>query len=141
MFLGHSLIDDAASELHRRWLPPLLWLGGALASAALLRAGARIFLGFGAKDDPLLSPEMEERPPKRGTYLPPLAAVAAVAIVVGLFLGLVPGLEPRAVAAAARFRDHAAYAAFVLGVFGEDIDVAVLIYIRGANHGRMGAGG
>jgi len=114
VFLGHSLIDDAASELHRRWLPPLLWLAGALASAALLRAGARVFLGFGARDDPLLSPEMEERPPKRGTYLPPLVAVAAVAIVVGLFLGLVPGLEPRAVAAAARFRDHAAYAAFVL---------------------------
>jgi multicomponent Na+:H+ antiporter subunit D len=114
VFLGHSLIDDAAEELHRRWLPPLLWLAGALASAALLRAGARVFLGFGAKDDPLLSPEMEERPPKRGTNLPPLAALAAVAIVAGLFLGLVPGLEPRAVAAAARFRDHAAYAAFVL---------------------------
>ena len=114
VFLGHSLIDDAASELHRPWLPPLLWLAGALASAALLRAGARIFLGFGTKDDPLLSPEMEERPPKRGTYLPPLAAVAAVAIAVGLFLGLVPGFEPRAVAAAGRFRDHVAYAAFVL---------------------------
>jgi len=114
VFLGHSLIDDAASELHRPWLPPLLWLAGALASAALLRAGARIFLGFGTRDDPLLSPEMEERPPKRGTYLAPLAAVAAVAIVVGLFLGLVPGLEPRAVAAAGRFRDHVAYAAFVL---------------------------
>src|SRR5205823_5247167 len=36
-YLGHSLIDDATTG--REWAVPFLWLGGALASAALLRAG------------------------------------------------------------------------------------------------------
>jgi multicomponent Na+:H+ antiporter subunit D len=114
LFVGHSLIDDAASAGHREWLPPLLWLAGALASAALLRAGARIFLGLGVEDDPLLSPEMEEQPPRRGSHLTPLTVAAGVAIAAGFFIGLFPGLEDRTVAAAARFRDHAAYAAIVL---------------------------
>ena len=40
IYLGHGLIDDRAPG----WVVPLLWLGSALTGAALLRAGARIFL-------------------------------------------------------------------------------------------------
>lgn len=111
-YLGHSLIDDAAGARH--WVPPLLWLGGALASAALLRAGARIFLGWGGDDDPVLGPRMDEKPPPRGTAYAVLGSVAAVAVALGVAVSVVPGLAQRTEAAAARFRDRSAYAGLVL---------------------------
>jgi len=114
LYVGHSLIDDAASATGRAWLPPLLWIAGALASASLLRAGARMFLGLGAHRDRLLAPEMKERPPARGTRLSVLAPVTALVVVLGLVVSVVPGLPQRTEAAAERFRDRAAYASFVL---------------------------
>lgn len=114
VFLGHALIDEAAAASGRHWLPPLLWVGSALAGAALLRAGARVFLGWGPASDPLLSEEPAERPPKRGARLAVLAPVAAALIVLGLVVSLAPGLEQRAHAGAERFRDRPAYVAHVL---------------------------
>jgi multicomponent Na+:H+ antiporter subunit D len=114
LFLGHSLLDDAATEAGRQWLPPLLWLAGAITSAALLRCGARIFLGAGVERDPLLSPEMEERPPARGGRPGLLLVVATALVVLGAAVSLVPGLAQRSLYGADRFRDRAAYAASVL---------------------------
>ena len=114
VYLGHSLIDDAASAAGRAWAPPLLWMAGAFASAALLRAGARIFLGLGTDADRLLAHEMKERPPARGMRLAILAPVTALPVVLGLAVSIVPGLAQRTEAAAERFRDRAAYASFVL---------------------------
>src|SRR5207244_13221381 len=84
VFLGHSQIDDAAAAAGRHWIAPLLWLASALAGAALLRAGARVFLGWGPKDDPLLSGTSPETPPRRGTRLTVLGPVAGLMIVLGL---------------------------------------------------------
>ena len=53
IYLGHGLIDEGATAIGRPWVPALLWLGSALAGAALFRAGGRIFLGWGDEDDPL----------------------------------------------------------------------------------------
>src|SRR5581483_9684529 len=55
-------------------------LAGALASAALVRAGLRVFVGLGVAEDPLLAREPDERPPPRGSGValtPPLALEAS----------------------------------------------------------------
>jgi multicomponent Na+:H+ antiporter subunit D len=114
VFLGHAQIDDAAAGLGRHWVQPLLWLGGALASAALLRAGARIFLGWGVADDPLLSPRLDEQPPGVQERLGVLAPATVVAIVAGLVVSVTPGLAQRSELGAERFQDRGAYVATVL---------------------------
>jgi multicomponent Na+:H+ antiporter subunit D len=114
IYLGHGLIDEGAGELGRPWVLPLLWLGSSLAGAALLRAGARIFLGWGDADDPLLGKAMEEDPLERDVLRPLLVAVALAAVVLGVAISVVPGLRQRAEYAADRFRDRAGYAARVL---------------------------
>jgi multicomponent Na+:H+ antiporter subunit D len=112
-YLGHALIDEAASAAGRGWIAPILWLSGALASAAVLRAGARIFLGLGPRTDALLSPEMDEKSPARGGG-GVLVAVTAMVVVLGSLVSVVPGLASRSHFAASRFVDRAAYAKRVL---------------------------
>jgi multicomponent Na+:H+ antiporter subunit D len=114
IYLGHAAIDDGASELGRTWVLAFLWLGSALAGAALLRAGARIFLGWGDADDPLLGDDFEEDPLEREVLRPLLVGVAIVAVVLGIAVSVVPGLGQRAEHAADRFRDTRGYAARVL---------------------------
>ena len=114
VYLGHSGIDDAAAALGRHWVQPLLWLAGSLAAAALLRAGGRIFLGLGRADAPLLSPEVRERAPKRGTAVSLLGVTTALLVVASLAVSVVPGLGQRLHAGASRFLDRAAYARLVL---------------------------
>ena len=114
IYLGHGLIDEGATQLGRAWLLPLLWLGSALAGAALLRAGARIFLGWGDTDDPLLGEALEEDPRERQVLRPVLVVVAVTAVVLGIAISVVPGLGQRAEYAADRFRDRVGYAALVL---------------------------
>jgi multicomponent Na+:H+ antiporter subunit D len=114
VFLGHSLVDDGAIALDEDWLPPLLLVAQALSAAALLRAGARVFLGWGPRDDPLLTPQPPERPTERGAFVPLMIWVTTVAIVLGLVASVVPGLQRRAEAGAERFRDHAGYVDRVL---------------------------
>jgi multicomponent Na+:H+ antiporter subunit D len=110
IYLGHGLIDEGA----RPWVLALLWLGSALAGAALLRAGARIFLGWGDAEDELLGRAIEEDPVERDVLRPLLVGVALVAVVLGLAISIVPGLGQRAEYAAERFRDTSGYAATVL---------------------------
>jgi multicomponent Na+:H+ antiporter subunit D len=115
IYLGHAGIDEGATELGRPWVLALLWLGSALAGAALLRAGARIFLGWGDAEDPLLGEAMEEEPLERDVFRPLLVSVAVVAVAIGIAVSVVPGLGQRAEYAADRFRERAAYTARVLG--------------------------
>jgi multicomponent Na+:H+ antiporter subunit D len=113
-FLGHSLLDDAAAARGMHWLQPLTMVAQAVAAGTLLRAGARIFLGWGPVEDDLLSPEPRDRPIQRNATLPLLVAVTSVLLALGLAASVVPGLERRSEAAAGRFVDRAAYAARVL---------------------------
>ncbi|HJU36611.1 MAG TPA: proton-conducting transporter membrane subunit [Gaiellaceae bacterium] len=114
IYLGHGFIDDGATELGRSWVLPLLWLGSALAGAALLRAGARIFLGWGDAEDELLGKAIEEDPLERDVLRPLLVGVALAAVLIGVAISVAPGLGQGARYAADRFRDTGGYAARVL---------------------------
>lgn len=102
-FVGHSLIDDAAVASGQRVAAVLLWLAVVPATAALLRAGARIFLGHGPAYDPLLTAESPERPPPRGARTGILGGLTALVIGLGSCVSLVPGLAERAEYGAERF--------------------------------------
>jgi multicomponent Na+:H+ antiporter subunit D len=115
-FSGHSAVEEGATEIGYGWTAAVLVLSSVLTSGAILRAGARIFLGLGPREDPLLSPEPPERPAadeRKPPYLLMRIAIATF-LVLGLAVSLVPGLERRAEHAAARLEDRPAYAAAVL---------------------------
>ncbi|MBV8395536.1 MAG: NADH-quinone oxidoreductase subunit D [Actinobacteria bacterium] len=114
VFVGHSLVDEEASGQGFAWVPPLLLVAEAVSAGAILRAGARVFLGWGPKRDPLLSWEPEESPPERSASVPLLLAVTTVTVAIGLVMSVIPGLQVRTENGAERFVDRSAYAARVL---------------------------
>jgi multicomponent Na+:H+ antiporter subunit D len=114
LFLGHSMLDDAATAKGIHWLQPLAMIAQAVSAGALLRAGARTFLGWGPKEDPLLTPEPRETSVEQTAAVPLMVAVTAVMLCLGLAASVVPGLERRTEAGAQRFVDRAGYTARVL---------------------------
>ncbi|HEY3183019.1 MAG TPA: proton-conducting transporter membrane subunit [Gaiellaceae bacterium] len=113
---GHALVDDAATQLGRGWIPVLLAAVTIVSTAAIVRAGLRVFLGLGPRTDRLLSPEPDEAPPAQDEP-PSLALMQAVAVtlaVASLALGAVTSLGAHAKEAAHRFTDGDAYRALVL---------------------------
>jgi multicomponent Na+:H+ antiporter subunit D len=113
-YVGHAQIDEGATLHHLTWIPPLLMVASGLSAAAILRAGAHMFLGWGRRDDPLLSQQPPEDPPERDANVPGMLVITGTLIVLGLVISLVPGLGQRAEYGAERFRDRAAYAERVL---------------------------
>jgi multicomponent Na+:H+ antiporter subunit D len=141
---GHALLVDAADQAGLPWMEIVIALSVIASSGAVLRAAARIWLGWGdiessdadtgTADDPgeeaegrsdtagaQQSQDRGERPEQQRRVpltmvLPPLALLA-----IGLGLGLASGLEEQAAAAAAAFSDRAAYAAAVLGTHSGSI--------------------
>ena len=113
-FLGHSLLDEAASASGRGWISPLVALAIAVSTAAVLRSVGRIFFGLGTRRDPLLTAEPPEEAAAEEASRPLMVAVVAVLAAAGLALSLVPGLQESSEAAADRFRDRQAYVATVL---------------------------
>jgi len=108
-FLGHSLVDDAAIEHAHRWLPATLMVATGVSGGAILRAGARIFLGWGPRDDPLLREEPPEEVPEETASMPAMLAITTGVIAIGVGFSLIPGLEDRSEHAADRFRDQHTY--------------------------------
>ncbi|HEX4735516.1 MAG TPA: proton-conducting transporter membrane subunit [Thermoleophilaceae bacterium] len=125
-FFGKSTIDEAATTTGYEWLPPVLVIASALTGAAVLRATARIFLGWGVEEPPARAVRSEERSQEesaeeegRGVTAHPrtpalLVAVPALLMLAAVLAGLIPGLVPSIERAAAHFRDHSAYATAVL---------------------------
>jgi multicomponent Na+:H+ antiporter subunit D len=125
-FFGKSLVDEASMSTGYDWVPPVLALSAALTGAAVLRATARIFLGWGEavlrakatrseERSQEESAEEEGRGVKAHPSTPPLlVAVPALLMLAAVVAGLVPDLVPGVEHAAAHFRDHAAYATAVL---------------------------
>ncbi|HTU84247.1 MAG TPA: proton-conducting transporter membrane subunit [Solirubrobacteraceae bacterium] len=118
-FLGKSMIDDAAIKAGYGFVPPLVALASALCGAAVLRAGARVFCGWGevSRDAPDLADE-DTGPETRGshartpaTMFIPAVLLLAGAVATGVWSGL-PGL---AATAAHRFTDFTGYYAAVFG--------------------------
>ena len=118
-FLGSALLIRSAEDVGYAWLPPLLALATIMTAGTMLRASARIFLGWGDADDPSLSHEpaaaSDEPSAARGRVSPPLLFAPSLAlIVVGLGLAFTPGLAGRATQWASRAEDRHALAAEVL---------------------------
>jgi multicomponent Na+:H+ antiporter subunit D len=113
-YVGHAGIDESATLHHLTWIPPLLMIASAVSSAAILRAGARVFLGWGPQRDWLLTQQDPEEPADDTGVVPAMVAITGVLIVLGLAVSVVPGLSQRADYGADRLRDRAAYASRVL---------------------------
>jgi multicomponent Na+:H+ antiporter subunit D len=50
-FLGEAQIDSGMESSHLRWLSVIIIFSAALTSAAVLRVGCRVFLGWGERDE------------------------------------------------------------------------------------------
>jgi len=118
-FEGWSLLVRSADDVGYGWLPAVLALGSVLTGGTLLRAAARVFLGWGDEADPLLSaepPPSEEEPDVSSSRIsPPLLFGPALALLlVGAALSFTPQLSGEATRWAQRFQDRPAHAAEVL---------------------------
>jgi multicomponent Na+:H+ antiporter subunit D len=118
-FLGWSLLVRASSDVGYGWLPAVLALGAVVTGGTLLRASARIFLGWGNEEDPLLSaepPEIEEEPEEiESRFSPPLLFGPALALLLaGACFSFIPGLAARATSWAQRLQERPSHAAEVL---------------------------
>jgi multicomponent Na+:H+ antiporter subunit D len=118
-FFGWALLVRSSADVGYGWLPAALTVASIVTGGTVLRAGARIFLGWGDAEDPSLShepPAEKEEPEVPGARLsPPLLfgpALALLAVAVGV--AFTPGLAGRATQWAARFEDRPAHAAEVL---------------------------
>jgi multicomponent Na+:H+ antiporter subunit D len=118
-FLGWSLLVRSSGDVGYGWLPAVLVIGSIVTGGTLLRAAARIFLGWGDAEDPLLSvepPPLEEEPDVSGSRVsPPLLFAPALALlIVGAGLAFTPALAEHATRWAQRLEDRPSHAAEVL---------------------------
>jgi len=116
-FLGRAMIEDAATKEGLGWIAPILVVASALVGGGVLRVVRTVFLGRGAvppRHPACREAVAEETDLARGRTPSPTIATGTTLLVLGLAWGLVPGLIDAATHAAARFTDHAGYAASVL---------------------------
>src|SRR5919197_687298 len=95
-FLGRSLVETAGADAGYGWIAVPLAVTAGVTGAALLRAGARIFLGWGPPSDPMLTPEpveaKREEPRAAARLSATLLLVPAAVLIAGaLVLSVVPG--------------------------------------------------
>jgi multicomponent Na+:H+ antiporter subunit D len=119
-FSGKALIEHAAAEQGYGWVSAVFVVATVLTAAALLRAGARVFLGWGTKRAAATDPrEPPTEPPEidlsRQRVPSVMLATATGLIVAGLLLGTLPNIVNRAQQGAHAFADRTSYAAAVLG--------------------------
>lgn len=119
-FVSSAMIYDSPGY---RWLPPVLAVCAALTAATVLRAAARIYLGWGTNDDPLLTSQASGRDeggePDDGRELSPgtrtlLLTPALFLVAIGFGLSFVPGVPNSLIGAAHGAEHHTARAALVL---------------------------
>jgi multicomponent Na+:H+ antiporter subunit D len=122
-FLGKALVEESADRLGSPWIAGVFFVSTVLTGGAVLRATARVFLGWGPpaerQDAPSRTEEREETPEtaEAGGRTPlVMAAPALVLILLACLSGLPAHLHQDAVPAAARFEDRAAYASHTLGL-------------------------
>jgi multicomponent Na+:H+ antiporter subunit D len=123
------LLEHAAIDVGHGWIIVVFVIASILTAAAVLRAGGRIFLGWGepVAEDPVPfgdpgggavqrdDGEVEaETTGARGTTPPVMIATAGALVAGGLAVGLSPALLDHTLDAAERFTDRVAYAAAVL---------------------------
>jgi multicomponent Na+:H+ antiporter subunit D len=118
-FLGKSMIEDAAIKIGYGFVPPLIVLSSALAGAAVLRAGARVFLGWGerSQEEPGGADEQTERETEGEEDRTPrlMLAASGVLLLGTIGFGVWFGFADLAATAARRFISGTAYYAIVFG--------------------------
>jgi multicomponent Na+:H+ antiporter subunit D len=121
LFFGKSLLESASLDAGYAWLPAVFLFASALTGGAVLRAGARVFLGWGPSrrrsDEQADSGEAREEDEETGSAgrTPPLMIIVPGLLLVGaVVVGLIPGAVPAIEVAAAHFVDHGAYVDWVL---------------------------
>ena len=116
-FLGKSLIEEAATEVHYGWVVVVFVVASGVSAAAGLRAAARVFLGWDAPVDGA-SPAAPGVHYETGALRSRTPLVMLVPIAVLVLVGLGVAFAPRVVdgveQAAARFVDTPAYAERVI---------------------------
>ena len=114
-FTGHALLDDAASLAGYWWVPAVIAFATIGSSAAIVRAGCRVFLGWGDSDDPLLSEQpSESSAPEDRPSLHLMQGVALALALAGLAVGALTGFAAHVVEAAHHFVDRQDYVRVVL---------------------------
>jgi multicomponent Na+:H+ antiporter subunit D len=114
-YTAHALIEDSAGIEGYWWVPIVFAFATIGSTGAIWRAGARVFLGIGDRDDPLLSDEPRESPaPREEPKVHLMTGVAAVLALGGLAVGAVTPLADRVREAGHAFTDTASYIAVVL---------------------------
>jgi multicomponent Na+:H+ antiporter subunit D len=111
-YLGHSLIGDDAGALGYSWIAPVLALATILSTAPMLRAWGRVFLGWGPREDDLLTrpPIHEAAEGPRGRSPLFFLLPATVLVVASVAVGIWTGLAGRAEQVAEAFVNRSAYA-------------------------------
>jgi multicomponent Na+:H+ antiporter subunit D len=118
-FLGKSIVDDTLISSGYGWVVGVIVAASVLTGGAVLLAAARVFGGLGRRPGADRRDEEEGSEPEAGgeprNRTPAVMYGPAVALAIAaLAIGLVPGLDDAAVAAAHRFTDRGAYASAVL---------------------------
>ncbi|MGH9557660.1 MAG: complex I subunit 5 family protein [Bryobacteraceae bacterium] len=136
--LGDNLMHASAENAGYSWIKWVSLFAASATAAAVLRSGARVFLGWGPREESEheLAPKAKEKPETETAHhvTPPGMPISAMACVLaGLFLAFVPRLKDGTMAAASRFEDSAGYAARVLegstvAVHGAPTEVAAPIW-------------
>jgi multicomponent Na+:H+ antiporter subunit D len=117
-FLGKSMIEDTANKVGYGFVPPLIVLSSALAGAAVFRAGARVFLGWGQPSQPGDTADDETEPESdvETNRTPAVMLIGAFLFLAGAIAsGTYSGLANLAASAARRFISGGAYRAIVFG--------------------------
>ena len=117
-FLGKSLLEHGLVSQGYGWVIAVLIATSALTAGAALRAGARVFLGWGDPGGVMPDAMEEEAPEEEGSpeRTPAVMFVPAAALgLAALAVGVVPGVAEAVQGAAERFVDGSGYGAAVLG--------------------------
>ena len=116
-YLGKGMIEDAAVSHGYGWLLAILILASMLTGGAVLRAAARVFLGWGEPEEDEAAREgTEEQPETRPSRKTPavMLAPACLLLALGLGVGLIPDLGRLTEIDAAKFLNQPAYTQVVL---------------------------
>ncbi len=119
-FLGKSMIEDAAIHSGYGFVPPLIALASGLAGAAVLRAGARVFLGWGdvAEEQEPSSSDQDTESETQGSanHTPAVMLIPAVLLLAGAAgVGVWFGFGDLVATAAHRFVDGLGYRSAIFG--------------------------
>jgi multicomponent Na+:H+ antiporter subunit D len=117
-FLGEAAIEDAAKKAGQGWLWIVFLMSAALTAGAVFRVGARVFRGWGTREQTATgAKKIDEKPETispRHRIPAVMFAPAAVLAALALAIGITPGVRTAAQTAATRMADAAGYQAIVL---------------------------